>query len=197
MSERIVQYFFAFPSPYAALADARIDDLVARAGYRLEPIPVVPPPLGPEPEGIAKMVQEFKRGHMLEDCARWAKRLGLRWYDGPALALDGAPSAEGWCFARDQGRERAYRRAVFEARWGAGRDISDHAVLGECAATAGLDRTAFAAALGEHRYAADLQKGLERAIAAQVFGVPLFVVHGKRFWGNDRLDFLAEEIASR
>jgi 2-hydroxychromene-2-carboxylate isomerase len=27
-----------------------------------------------------------------------------------------------------------------------------------------------------------------------VFGVPLFVVDGERFWGNDRLDFLLETL---
>ena len=28
----------------------------------------------------------------------------------------------------------------------------------------------------------------------RVFGVPLFVVDGQRFWGNDRLDFLLDAL---
>ena len=28
----------------------------------------------------------------------------------------------------------------------------------------------------------------------KIFGVPIFVVDGKRFWGNDRLDVLADAL---
>lgn len=34
----------------------------------------------------------------------------------------------------------------------------------------------------------------ERALQAQVFGAPTWVVAGERFWGQDRLDFLEERL---
>ena len=34
----------------------------------------------------------------------------------------------------------------------------------------------------------------EEAIAAQVFGVPWYVVDGEPFWGQDRLDFVARAL---
>jgi len=33
-------------------------------------------------------------------------------------------------------------------------------------------------------------------VEAQVFGSPTFIVDGERFWGQDRLDFLAERIGA-
>jgi 2-hydroxychromene-2-carboxylate isomerase len=36
---------------------------------------------------------------------------------------------------------------------------------------------------------------MQQAQAVGVFGVPSFVVGGEVFWGNDRLDFLAEHLA--
>jgi 2-hydroxychromene-2-carboxylate isomerase len=192
---RTVKYFFAFPSPFAALADTRIDDLIARAGAVLEPIPIVPPPQ-PGPTGLAAQLAEFKLSYLLEDAARWAKRLGIPWKPPQAGVVDSTAAAAGHYFARAQGKERGYRNAVFRARWSEGRDIRDHAVLAECAVRAGLERDVFLDALRSKRYHDEVPKALALCMQERIFGVPIFVVDGKRFWGNDRLDFLAEELAS-
>jgi 2-hydroxychromene-2-carboxylate isomerase len=34
----------------------------------------------------------------------------------------------------------------------------------------------------------------QTAIDAQVFGAPTYVVNGEVFWGQDRLDFVAEAL---
>lgn len=190
---RTVKYFFAFQSPFAALADSRIDDLVAKTGAVLEPSPVVPPPQ-PPPTGVAAQLAEFKLSYLLEDAGRWAKKLGLPWKPPPLGPLDATDAAAGWFHARAQGEERGYRNAVFRARWGEGRDIADHAVLADCAAKAGLERDAFLESLRSKRHNDDVSAALLQCFQERVFGVPIFIVDGKRFWGNDRLDFLAEEL---
>ncbi len=190
---RTVKYFFAFPSPFAALADTRIDDLVAEAGAVIEPIPIVPPQQ-PAPTGLAAQLAEFKLSYLLEDAGRWAKRLGVPWNPPAQRIVDSTDAAAGYYFARAQGNERGYRNAVFRARWSAGRDISDHAVLADCAAKAGLSRDAFLDALRTKQYHDEVPKALMLCMTDRIFGVPIFVVDGTRFWGNDRLDFLAEAL---
>lgn len=196
MARKQVQYFFAFPSPFAALADARIDDLVSQAGGELVPIPIVPPP-APPPTGIAAQLQEFKVSYLLEDAARWAKKLGVPWSPpplNPARPLDTTDAAAGYYFAREKGKERGYRNAVFRARWGEGRDIGDREVLADCALKAGLSRDEFLQALASKRYHEEVPKTLRLCMQDKIFGVPIFIVDGKRFWGNDRIDFLIEEL---
>jgi 2-hydroxychromene-2-carboxylate isomerase len=187
-----MKYFFAFPSPFAALADARIDDLVAGAGGELEPIPVVPPPM-PSPEGLAATIQEFKISYALEDSERCARKLGLKWTE-PPRGVDATDASAGYYFAREQGCERAYRNAVFVAGWGAGGDISDRDVLKECARKAGLSAEDFMAALASGQYQERVMAALQLCVEERVFGVPTFVVKGKRFWGNDRLETAIEEL---
>jgi 2-hydroxychromene-2-carboxylate isomerase len=34
-----------------------------------------------------------------------------------------------------------------------------------------------------------------RAIDAEVFGAPTYVLDGERFWGQDRLELLAERLS--
>lgn len=192
---RIVKYFFAFQSPFAALADTRIDDLIAGADAVLEPIPVVPPPQ-PAPTGLAAQLTEFKRSYLLEDAARWATRIGVPWKPPEPRTIDSTDAAAGYYFARLQGRERGYRNAVFRACWGEGCDIGDQGVLADCAAQAGLARDAFLATLRTKQYHGEVPKALVQCMQDRIFGVPTFVVDGTRFWGNDRLDFLAEALRS-
>jgi 2-hydroxychromene-2-carboxylate isomerase len=193
MARTQVKYYFAFQSPFAALADSRIDDLIAQAGAELVPIPIVPPPSDP-PTGLAAQIQAAKLSYLLEDAARWAHKLGVAWRPPDQIAIDANDAAAGHYFAREKGAERGYRNAVFRARWSAGRNIGDREVLADCAAQAGLSRAEFLDALSSRRYHDEVPKALRLCMQDQIFGVPIFVVHGKRFWGNDRLDFLLEEL---
>jgi len=195
MAGKHVKYYFAFPSPFAALADSRIDDLIAQAGAELMPIPIVPPPTDP-PTGIAAQIAEAKLSYLLEDAERWAHKLGLPWHAPAQVSVDSTDAAAGYYFARDKGKERGYRNAVFRARWGEGRNIADREVLADCAVKAGLARSEFLEALSSKRYHDEVPKALILCMQDKIFGVPIFVVDGKRYWGNDRLDVLADALKS-
>ena len=193
MARKQVKYYFAFQSPFAALADSRIDDLIAQTGAELVPILIVPPPSDP-PTGLAAQIAEFKLSYLLEDATRWAHKLGVAWRRPEPLTIDANDATAGHYFASEQGKERGYRNAVFRARWGEGRNISDHDVLADCAVKGGLSRAEFLEALRSKRYHEEVPKALMLCMQDKIFGVPIFVVDCKRFWGNDRLDFLAEEL---
>jgi 2-hydroxychromene-2-carboxylate isomerase len=159
----------------------------------LEPIPVVPSQQ-PQPTGLTAQLAEFKLSYLLEDARRWAQRLGVKWNPPEQRTLNGTDAAAGYYFARAQSKERGYRNAVFRARWSEGRNIDDLAVLADCAQTAGLSRDGFLEALHRRQYHDEVPKALTRCMEERIFGVPIFVVDGKRFWGNDRLEFLAAEL---
>ncbi len=99
--------------------------------------------------------------------------------------------------AREQGSERAYRNGVFRARWAEGHDIANRNVLGDCAHDAGLSRDDFLKGLDEQHYRDAFWTRAAAGLQDRVFGVPLFVVDGERFWGNDRLDFLLDAVKER
>ena len=65
----LVFYAFSFHSPYSALADSRIDDLVTKEGCELEPLPLVPP-IPPDPAGVDALVAELRSSYIVEDSAR-------------------------------------------------------------------------------------------------------------------------------
>ena len=193
MARKQVKYYFAFQSPFAALADSRIDGLIAQAGAELVPIPIVPPPTDP-PTGLAAQIQEFKHSYLLEDAGRWAHRLGLPWRPPAQRTVDTTDASAGHYFARAKGKERGYRNAVFRARWSEGRDIGDRDVLADCALKAGLAPAELLEALSSKRYHDEVPNALLLCMQDRIFGVPIFIVDGTRFWGNDRLDFLMDAL---
>lgn len=188
-----VLYFFAFRSPYAALADFRADFMVESAGGELEPVPVVPPPSEP-PTGVAALVQQSRVEYLFEDSARWARHLAIPWKPPAVGPVDSRDAVAGYYYAREHGQERNYRNAVFRSRWCEGKNIDDVNVLAECAEDCRLSPNDFLQALRSRMYHAPIDAGIELCLQYGVFGVPTFVFAGQRFWGNDRLEFLVEAV---
>ena len=84
---------------------------------------------------------------------------------------------------------------LFVPFWRRELDIEDPAVLKRCLAAAGVDPRPFDAYLhGEG--AEKRQKDQQQAEAKGVFGVPSFVFEGELYWGQERLERLAEQVAA-
>ncbi len=81
------------------------------------------------------------------------------------------------------------------AVWAEERDLADPSTLLAIAAAQDLDGEALLAAATGAAVLAEHEANTEAALAAGVFGVPTFVVGEELFWGQDRLDFVAEALA--
>ena len=86
---------------------------------------------------------------------------------------------------------------MFAARHLEGRDIGQPDTLADIAVGTGLARAPFLAAFDDPRWEAALAASNEDARRDEVFGFPFFVYGGKKFWGNDRIEWLVREIERR
>jgi 2-hydroxychromene-2-carboxylate isomerase len=77
--------------------------------------------------------------------------------------------------------------------WAEQRDLEDDAQLRAIVEAAGFP-AAWVAATQEPRVKQALADNTARARAANVFGVPTFVVDGDLFWGQDRLGLVARAL---
>ena len=74
----------------------------------------------------------------------------------------------------------AYNEAVYRAFWERSEDISDLAVLGRLAESAGLGTDAFLAAVSSKAYYDEIVRFDDDAYAADVTHVPTFLFRGER-----------------
>lgn len=184
-----VETFFNYRSPYCYLASRRMWELEDAHGARL----VVRPLGGWDGRSPPERVKQ-KLLVVRQDCARWARRFGVP-FAPPPPATDGTRAAAGALLAAERGVLRPYTIAVMHAIWGQGQDIGDLDVLCVAAASAGLDRAELAAACEDPARHAELAANAALAAERGVFGVPTFVIGSELFWGQDRLDFVAEHLA--
>ena len=81
---------------------------------------------------------------------------------------------------------------VMTRLWAHDEDIGDAGVLAAALTEAGFEGDALIAdaKANMEEYTAAIASDTDRAIAADVFGAPTFIVDGEVFWGQDRLDLL-------
>lgn len=145
-----------------------------------------------------------------EDCERWARRHAIafapvapevfaeraRTWVSSALAREELP-ARAYYAALGSGREAALDRALFRAAWVEGLDVNEATVVRRAAAEAGLDPDQLLAAAMERGPGDMLEASLAAFDRDACPGVPTWVVDGARFWGKDRVDWLAAHVRER
>jgi 2-hydroxychromene-2-carboxylate isomerase len=183
-----VTVFFNFRSPYCYLASKSMFEVLDRFDCHFEWRP-----LGGWDGRSSPERAKGKLPIARQDVRRWCRRLGIP-FSPPPVTTDPTRAAAGSLLADQQGRLREYVVAVMHAEWGEGRDIGQIEVLQDAGRRAGLDPAALTAAVDDPALLARLGEHMQQAQAVGVFGVPSFVVGEEIFWGNDRLDFLAEHL---
>jgi 2-hydroxychromene-2-carboxylate isomerase len=123
------------------------------------------------------------------DAACWADYYGVPFRE-PDIEADWRLLALAATAADRLGAVEPFSRKVFDAVFVRGTSPLDAEACLRLAGEAGLDETAFGAALEAPETTAALAAIVADAQALGVFGVPSFVVDGQVFWGNDRLPIL-------
>ena len=88
-----------------------------------------------------------------------------------------------------------YMDAIFHAMWGEPRNLGAQDELSAVLRQTGIDVDAFQSLVNDPAVKEQLKKNTEEAVARGVFGAPTIFVGEEMFWGQDRLDFVAEALA--
>ncbi len=190
-----IDYYLSPMSPFVHMAGRRPQQIADRAGATLVYKPLDPLALFPRTGGqVLAERHESRKQYRLQEIARWARRLDLPMNVQPAhFPTNPAPASYAIIAAQEVGGDVAgLVTALTSACWEQERDIAQDEVIRDCLAQSGFDPAL--ASTGLLRGAETYPRNLEDAVAAGVFGVPFFVVDDARFWGQDRLDFLAEHL---
>jgi 2-hydroxychromene-2-carboxylate isomerase len=88
-----------------------------------------------------------------------------------------------------------FARAVFEAYWGADKDISQNTVLSEICNGLGIDPKKFFAGIGEQTIKDQLKANTDELMARGGFGSPtIFIDKTDMYFGNDRMPLIREAL---
>jgi 2-hydroxychromene-2-carboxylate isomerase len=193
--------YYAMPiSPWTYLGHQRLCDMAAKTGASIElkmmDLGQVFSVSGGLPLGQRSAQRQAYR---LQELARWRVALKLPLTIHPKFfPANGMLATLITVHLRDTVSTAAalgFLGAVLKAVWADEQNIADEAVLTQLLSAQGLDTGLVNAAQNDAAKAA-YAKDTTDAIAAGVFGSPSYLIGEQMFWGQDRLNFVENALAS-
>ena len=194
-----LEFFFDCSSPWTYLAFHRIEALAAEAGAELIWRPIL---VGGVFNQVNASVYEqranpvpAKARYHAKDLQDWARLYELKIGWPSVFPVNSVKAMRGCLAAEEAGCLPKFARAVFEAYWGRGEDVSREDVLGPLAADVGLDAAALLARIAEPELKAKLRANTDELIGRGGFGSPTMFVDGDdMYFGNDRLPLVRRAL---
>lgn len=187
-----IEFFYDFRSPYSYLALTQLEKLGAEIVLRPMQVLKVMEKVGNVP---TTLISEAKGRYARADLARWAQRYGISFNPSDMRANDGDACSRAVLSADNPPDALKITKLLYKAIWSDAKALKGTGdVVAEITA-GGLNGAAIAARIDSEDIAAQLASNTDEAAARCVFGSPTMFVGDQMFFGNDRIDFLKEELA--
>lgn len=196
--KKTVEFLFDVGSPYSYLAYHHLPKVAEAAGAEVVWKPVLVGAIFQATGARSPVEIPAKGRYTYLDLLRWAKSYGVQIKMNPDFPINTLPLMRGAIAMQMRGKAefQRYLRAVFSAMFEHPVNMGDPQVIGQVLAKAGFDPGEFMTLIGTQAVKDQLKQNTEAAVARGVFGVPTFFVGEQMFWGQDRLNFVAETLAA-
>ena len=196
---RQVDYYFSFQSPWAYIGHGPFREVVSAYDLKVNLRPVVLVDLFSETGGLPLMKRHpVRQRYRMVELQRWRDKRGLRFHLQPKNWPFNARLADGVVIAAvEAGLDPdKYLQRTFAAVWEDQLNMADAETIAKVADEAGLPGKKLVERSGSEEIGAAYEKNRQDAIAADVFGSPVYVLDGEVFWGQDRIELLADALKS-
>lgn len=187
-----LEFFFDFVSPYSYLAYSQLDSLPADISLRPMHVLSVMKAVGNTPTTVTCSA---KGRYAAADLARWARRYGVVVKRPDMRAMNNAACARAVLAAPSSELAWQITTALFNACWRDGQTLTTTAEVLSVLAAAGIETAGLAGLIDAPETLEQLEKNNQEAAERGVFGAPSFLLGESLFFGNDRLDFVREQLA--
>lgn len=191
MTQRI-ELFYDFRSPYSYMAYIRLRAMDVDIALRPVRILKVMERVGNVPTTITCAA---KGRYASVDLARWAQRYGVLFNPSDMRAIDGEACSRAVLAAHSPADAATITLALYRAIWSEGKTLASTGDILSAIAAAGIDAGQIADRIDTSDIIAKLDANTAEAVERGVFGSPTIFVADAMFFGNDRLDFVREELA--
>jgi 2-hydroxychromene-2-carboxylate isomerase len=197
--QRQVDYYFSFQSPWAYIGHNVFRDVAKTYDLKVNYKPVVLVDLFSETGGLPLMKRHpVRQRYRMVELQRWRDKRGLKFHLQPANWPFNARLADGVVIAAIQAGvdPEPFMRRAFAAVWEGQLNLAETATLMQLADQSGLSGKQLVERSGSDEISAAYEQNRQDALAADVFGSPVYVLDGEVFWGQDRIDLLADALKS-
>ena len=192
-----VEFLFDVGSPYTYLAYHQLPKIAHAQGAGIIWAPVLLGGIFQATSNKSPAEVAAKGRYSNVDLKRWARAYGIEIQMNPNFPINTLALMRGAVAMQMRGEEEFHRylRAIFSAMFEKPRNLNAPAEIGAVLTQAGFDPTQFMGLISDQSVKDRLKENTASAVARGAFGVPTFFVGEEMFWGQDRLEFVAEAIS--
>src|SRR4030081_3888393 len=197
---RQVDYYFSLQSPWAYIGHRLFREVVSTYGLKVNHKPVLLVDLFSETGGLPLIKRHpVRQRYRMVELQRWRDKRGLNFHLQPLNWPFNGRLADGVVVAAlEAGHDpEPFMRRAFAAIWEDQLNLADRATLVKIADESGLPGQQLVERSGSEAISAAYEQNRQDALAADVFGSPVYVLDGEVFWGQDRIELLADALKSR
>lgn len=195
-----IDYYFTLISPWTYLGHRAFLDLAAGHGAAVRYRPIMLREVF-EHSGATPLAQraQARKDYRFVELQRWREKRGLplnlrpQYFPADPALADRAVIA----IVEAGGDPGDFTEAMFRACWVEDRDIADREVIAATLRSAGHEAETVLAGAESDPVQAVYARNTEEAVRLNAIGSPNYVLNGEVFWGQDRLDLLADALQSR
>ena len=189
-----VEFFFDIVSPASYLAWVQIPKLVEDTGAEVIYRPVFLPGVFDKAGSSSPITVAAKGNWMFGDLKRHARKYGVEFTLNSRFPLSSVYAMRGLNNYRDTPEMVKLANGFFDAMWVRDEDINDVAVVTRIVTEAGLDPAEYQEKMMDPANKQALVDVTEEAVSRGMFGVPTFYIGDAMHWGQDRMEFVKEDL---
>ena len=187
-----VELFYDFRSPYSYLAFTQLREMDVDITLRPMKILTVMEKVGNVPTTITCAA---KGRYAQADLSRWAQRYGVMLNPANMREVDGDACSRAVLAATSRAAAAAITLALYRACWSEANTLATKDDILAALTAAGIDASPIAQRIDAPDVITQLDANTDEAAERGVFGSPTVFVGETMFFGNDRLDFVREQLA--
>ena len=187
-----IDFYFDFISPYSYLAHKKIQIIKKEKNIIFNYKPILVGGLHNLQGITAPAFIKAKLKHMISDCNLIAEKDNFAFMWNSKFPLNSLNIMRGYLYLNNETKD-LYLDVIFDAYWRDNLDISNEKTLTSLLKKYKIDTIAFHKDIKNSKIKDELKSVTQAAHEKGIFGTPTFVVNGKIFWGQDRLEFALNE----
>jgi 2-hydroxychromene-2-carboxylate isomerase len=192
---KTIEFYFDFGSPTAYLAYRRLIQLQGQYGAKIEYCPMLLGGIFKATGNNSPIMVPAKGQYMGRyDLPRFAKRYDVEFNHNPHFPINTLYLMRGFLAAEEMGKSPEYLNAVFSAMWIDQQNMGDIDTVKTVLNIANIDAEALLQMSETAAIKSALIEKTEAAVKRGIFGAPTMFMSDEMYFGQDRLDFIEENL---
>jgi len=187
-------FYFDFISPYSFLAHKKIRKIEQKNSIKINYKPVLLGGLH-NLHGIkAPAFIPAKAKFMVRDCKLIAEKNNIKFKFNSYFPIKSLNLMRGVLVAEEDNYKSFYIDSIFDLIWQHGLNMNDENIIQKVLKNLNINPKTFLLRSASSSIKESLRKKTNEAYEKGIFGAPSFISNNKVFWGQDRIEFVLDEI---